>query len=437
MLPDPPALPRMSRARTLGRNFFAGALPEPAEAEAQGVGWKLQLAVFAVMILLIFSRRPSDLLHAQFYAEDGKLWFSEAYNGHWLRALGVPIAGYLQTFPRLVAESTLVLPFRLVPLAMNLSGAAMQALVVTALLSRRAASWGSLGTRGLLSAFYIAASNAGEVHVILTDAQWHLALLQVIVAFSLPPTTWRGRVMDLLLFGIGALSGPFDVVLFPLLLFFWFFRRAGWRLVQAGILGVGAAVQVFCILHSLREPIGDLGATPVRLLRLLGGDVFLNTLVGQSGIFRYSNAFLLVVLLLSFVLVAAALCVAPLGMRLLAVDSAVLLAGSLRSPMALGAGPLWELMITATGSRYFYFPSIAFLWLVIYCARRATPRVLRRAGSLTLILVSLGSIRRWEYTPWPYDAFPTDLRIFEQARPGDVIRLPLYPEHWDMVLRKH
>ena len=73
------------------------------------------------------------------------------------------------------------------PLIMNLAGALIQALPVTALLSRRCAPWGPLPVRMAMAALYIAIPDAPEIHVVLTNAMWHLALLQALLAFSASP----------------------------------------------------------------------------------------------------------------------------------------------------------------------------------------------------------------------------------------------------------
>ncbi len=80
-------------------------------------GW--QAAVFATALVAIFSRLPGAFLHPQFFAEDGWVWYQQAYNLHWLRSLGIAQAGYLQTLPRLVAGVTLLLPMQWAPLIMN------------------------------------------------------------------------------------------------------------------------------------------------------------------------------------------------------------------------------------------------------------------------------------------------------------------------------
>src|SRR5271163_978057 len=102
----------------------------------QGLSFRWQAAVFLAALLAIFTRLPGALLHPQFFAEDGWVWYQQAYNLNWLRSLGIAQAGYLATLPRLVAGLTLLFPMVWAPLIMNLAGTVIQVLPVTALLSR-------------------------------------------------------------------------------------------------------------------------------------------------------------------------------------------------------------------------------------------------------------------------------------------------------------
>jgi hypothetical protein len=64
--------------------------------------WLIIVAASLVAFLLIFLRRPDALLNPQFLAEDGTSFYADAYNLGGLRALFLPIAGYLLVSDRLV-----------------------------------------------------------------------------------------------------------------------------------------------------------------------------------------------------------------------------------------------------------------------------------------------------------------------------------------------
>jgi len=76
---------------------------EEALARRDGLSTVWQWVVFALVVIALFSRSPSLFTHAQFYAEDGTIWFAQAYNLGWLHSLTLPQAGYLNTMPRLAA----------------------------------------------------------------------------------------------------------------------------------------------------------------------------------------------------------------------------------------------------------------------------------------------------------------------------------------------
>jgi hypothetical protein len=141
----------------------SGAMRIWRKAEVQeGLGFGWQVVVFLAVLVAIFSRLPGALLHPQFFAEDGWVWYQQAYNLHWFRSLGITQAGYLQTLPRLVAGVTLLFPMQWAPLIMNLAGAVVQALPVTALLSRRCTPWGPLPVRMLMGVIYVYRHDKGD-----------------------------------------------------------------------------------------------------------------------------------------------------------------------------------------------------------------------------------------------------------------------------------
>ena len=62
--------------------------------EAQeGISFGWQVAVFVASLIAVFSRFPGALLHPQFFAEDGWVFYQQAYNLHWFRTLGITQAG--------------------------------------------------------------------------------------------------------------------------------------------------------------------------------------------------------------------------------------------------------------------------------------------------------------------------------------------------------
>src|SRR4029077_12112899 len=127
------------------------------------------LASFVAAALLIVLRDPSLFTRPQFWAEDGKIWFAQAYNQGWLHSLTVPLSGYLCILPRLAAGVALFVPFRWAPLILSLEGLLLQALPVPILFSERCRNWAPLSFRLLFAAVYVGIPDARDVHVVCTN----------------------------------------------------------------------------------------------------------------------------------------------------------------------------------------------------------------------------------------------------------------------------
>ena len=392
---------------------------------------------FALALAAIFSRQMDLLLRPQFFAEDGWVWYQQAYNLHWLRSLGIAQAGYLQTLPRLVAGVTLLFPMQWAPLIMNLAGAVVQALPVVALLSRRCTPWGPLPARLVMAALYLAIPDAAEIHVVLTNAMWHFALLQALLAFSLPPLTWRGRLCDLLVFTIGSLSGPFSILLLPAIAVYWWARRHRWTLAVLVILCLGTLLQGTVMMHAVKRAGAPLGATPLRLLRIIAGSIFIDSMVGSGGP-NLRAPLLILAAVGGLAIVIWGWKSAPLAGRLYVVFAILVLVASLRDPLLLpGPTPRWEVLAEAMGIRYWFFPSLMFLWLAAWCASGGKNRIVRYAGIAVLLLSVVGAVRKWSYPPWPEGHFHADVARFQNLKTGEPMSFSVYdPGGRTMVLIK-
>src|ERR1035437_10257778 len=84
--------------------------------------------VFLFAFVAFISRRPDAIFHPQFWAEDGRVWFADAYNLGWWTALFRAQDGYFQTLPRLGAALAQLLPIALAPLVLNCIAIAVQVL---------------------------------------------------------------------------------------------------------------------------------------------------------------------------------------------------------------------------------------------------------------------------------------------------------------------
>lgn len=135
---------------------------------------------------LIVARRPDALFHPQFWAEDGPIWYQDAYNdGVW--ALLHPHTGYLQTLSRLTALVAVQFPLAWGPTIYAVVALYFQVLPAFVLLSAHLdqdiQSWAG---RLALAYFYALVPNSYEWNMNVTNAQWHLALAAFLMIISTP-----------------------------------------------------------------------------------------------------------------------------------------------------------------------------------------------------------------------------------------------------------
>jgi hypothetical protein len=404
-----------------------------------GLSWQAQVIAFLLAALLIFSRRPDVLLHAQFYAEDGVVWFADAYNLGWLHALLIPAGGYLNTIQRLVGGLSLLFPFRDAPWLMNLAGIVLQALPAWFLLTRRCVGWGSLPVRVLQALIYLAIPNSREVHVVLTNAQFHLALLTFLVAFAAPPPNWRWKIFDVCVLLVNGLSGPFGIVLLPLVLLYWWRRRQNWSLVVAAVIVPTVAIQLAELFYggyAFRAAGGQLGATPLRFARILAGQVYVAAFLGENDFASHSDVVRTVAIAVGGSLVLLyCLRKCNLELKLFILFSFALLAASLSRPLVASATPQWEVLTTIRSMRYWFFPMLALLWSLLWYAANKSER-LQMFGFLALLTATIGMHHDWRYAPYKDENFQQYVAQFEAAPAGAVVTIPVFPDGVTMQLRK-
>jgi hypothetical protein len=413
--------------------------PTPPDPPLEGVGWRMQLLLFLLGALIVISRRPDAITNPQFFAEDGTVWFADAFRMGFWRTLILPDAGYLQTFPRLVAGFAALVPLLYAPLLMNLVGIVVQVLPVNLLASPRLNTLGGLSFRMLLAFFYIAIPNSREIDVVITNAQWHLALIACLLVVAVPPRGWLGRAFDLTTLTLSGLTGPFCILLLPLNAVLWWRRRQAWLLVTGSVLAVCSALQIFVLaeVESAIRSKAPLGASWRLFVDILAGHVFLSSIFGSGNYSAHLGfALLCVVAAGGIAVIAFTIAEARWEFRIVLLFSLLVFAATLKSPLVSRTEPQWQILNQASGIRYWFFPMLAFLWSLLWCANRA-PMKLVRAGSMTLLVISMAGIARdWKYPGFPDHKYPQYVAKFEALRPGQVLAFPIYPEGWVMQLTK-
>jgi hypothetical protein len=433
----------MERSKTTNRTGWV-------IAEEISRTWKsaFHVAGFLIAFFILVSRRPDAILRAQFYAEDGARWYANAYQFGW-HCLLIPETGYLQTVSRLVALFSLIFPFAIAPLVMNLCALTVQVLPVNFFLSPRFSAVPFEG-RIIGCLLYLAMPNSIEIHANTTNIQWHLALLACLVLFARAPESRIWNVVDLCILALITLDSPLGVVLLAVAAGVWWKRRdahAKWHLAT---LIPGTVLQIAVVLLSQihgREPVQS-GATLARLTGILGGQIFLSSALGVrtfAQFFLFGDRRLLfwievVAMIVGLLLVVYGFRSAQIELKLFILFAAGVLILALSHPIAGpdASFPQWEyLQIPGRSSRYYFFPILAFYASLLWLAGTSASKAMRYMAVAFLLLLPVGVYRDWRYPPFADLHFESYAAAFERTAVGNRVRIPINPVGWEMQIVKH
>ena len=400
--------------------------------------------VFLFFAAVVVSRRPDVLFNAQFWSEDGKMWYADAYNLGVLQPFLHPAAGYFDTFPRLAALVGLLLPIGIVPLFFNCIAIVFQVLPAQFLLSPRCSEWGSVNARALFAFLYLALPNSQEMHANITNTQWRLALLTLMILFARPGKSALWNAFDVSVMTLSALSGPFIVFVAPIAaVLYWSEPRNRQRMNFFLIAGAGAGIQGLAVLvTSGQERVTQAvrNATPELLVQILAKQVFLAALVGRRTLAGFSfeagpNWIIAVVAVcVGIGIECYVLLKAPPVWKSFIFFSFCILAASLAFPMT--KSPQWPALLASGGVRYWFFPMLAFIASVVWMLDRRNPRIVRAAAVTLLLIMVYGIVQDWGH-PRPADFhFSEYVRRFSELPPGSRLFIPINPAGWTMELMK-
>lgn len=453
------AVPGRQAAPTVGaerRVGLASAWTRGRDAGSRHPGWWL-VAAAVVTAVLWFSHMPSLLLHAQFYADDGS-WYQRAYSQGPLSSLPHPAAGYFVTLQRLAASASLALPTVAVPTFFNLVALAVEVGGICYLLSSRMASViPSVAVRVAIAVAVIALPNAYDTSGNLTNTQWHLGLFAFLVVFASPARRAAGWILDAVIIVVGGLTGPYCILLEPIIGWLWLRRRndrrLGYLLVANSLCSAAQLLVILTRFGAQRSSV-PLGAGFFSLVRLIGRQLTLGLVAGAHGLTHIvgspladSAAVLAVLAAIPLVVCAWAVWRGPVILRAFCLFAGAELALALAAPSIAGT-PWLSLGNPANitefhpgGIRYFLYPLLAFAISLGWLAARwrARPGRIRRAaglgaGAVLLATLAIGVPADWTYPPYIDQHWGAEVQRLEAAPPGTVVVLPINPRGWTVAL---
>jgi hypothetical protein len=420
------------------------------------VFWALAIAVTGTLLVL---RRPDAVFHAQFWAEDGVVWYADAYNHGGLRALLFARDGYLQLLPRLAAAAALRVPLLWAPLMLNLIALVIESVPPLFLVSSRMRNLGPLGLRCGLALLYLFVPDSSEVHAIITDSQSQIAVLACLVLIAEAPRSSWGKGFDVAVLVLCALTTPVGILLLavalartviPLLVRQW--RKAApptsegrWRWIQVSLLGACALVQVLTLLSTAGARLNTtLGASTAKLCRIVAGQIVVPIFRGSNRLNRVAdNPATVTLVAVVITIVTALVCLyallrGSLELRCFLLLAMLVLLAALAFPSVEPVPFQWNLfLLPGVGLRYWYIPKLALMATLIWLLGRQRPAPVRLLAATLACVMVFSMVWHWRYPAFTDFHFASYVRVFEQLPSGTAFQIRVNPGGvWVMTLVK-
>jgi hypothetical protein len=357
----------------------------------------------AAFLLLLFSRRPEQLLSPQVWSEDGIHVLGDLLSRGW-GSIADPLYDYLLLVPKLVSALSLWISFYHYPLVSTLLSwtviVAVGVAIARSPTSLRAPAWCAL-------AVFLVPSDPEVFGLPLYTFWWTTLLLLLAALWNDEGRGWGWRLAFIVL---GGLSSPVIVLIPPALVARAFVaRNSRHEWLAAAVAGLVAGVQVsiaFNYEHGPRVPVQFASVLQHTLPVLVG-----KFLAGSWGA-KLPLLWAGVVLLAT----AAVLHVRRGQDRQTFWTLAYLLAGTL-AMVAARVDPVY-LDTRSIGPRYFFLPFVLIGWILVQCVA-AEPRSPRGIlGGLLLLAATANAVPVWSRSH-------VDVRWAEHVR--SCARFPSYP----------
>ena len=410
---------------------------------------KKLLGIFLFSFLILFLRRPDILLSANFWAEDGVVWYTQLHNNGWI-SLFQPQNGYFQTISRLTMMFSAIFGILHAPLISNLCSLIIRILPILFLFSTRF-PFVKEKTKIVIALYYLLMPNLAEVFGNITNVHWFISLYLLLVLLAEQSDLLSWKVHDMMVLAIAGLSGPFIVCLLPGLLIKRLYEyREQKKLTMTSfdllfiflLLLQGTAI---CLTMTEGRSTAPLGASFTELAKIVDSKILLGTFItNKFGFALFSVHNRLALLLFCSFLVVFMFSFVRGGWRFktAAVFPIFMLAAALAKPMVSLTDPQWPvLLLPSSGDRYFIVTNVLFFCFVVYLFNQHLARLPFFNGRLikkvALIVFLALVIDAFHISSLPNHAYQEEIKErYYPAQVGTMVEVPINPVGWTMVLRR-
>jgi hypothetical protein len=419
------------------------------------------LSLHLTLLAFLVARRPDAVFRAQFWAEDGAIFFADQLRAGFWHAVLTPYSGYLHVIPRILAAVFSGLRVQAVPAAYGISS------IVIAAFCCGAFSWprfrcliASDLLRALCCLLMAAMPTGSELIGSITNLQWFLAPLAILIAFSSTEAGQRKpeTIATLFLLLLIGLSTPGLFVVLPL--FLWrIAAQRGWTRWNSLILAAGLGVEVLEVWHTKAGGSQQHWNFNAVLISTVAGGIakcVLAPLLGGPFLLQQSARSFIAAMLLALLIGLTLLCLFWMALPTWRQRFVVLAAtymGVASVAVVMGGRNLAEAFLVPKeiphiqGERYFFLGCCVFIFLSALATDFAMARIrhpwLNKLPALALLLVfAFGLVQNFPTPPmvdfqWPAHSAEIE-KWNELRRSGQAVaplQVPLNPPPFRMTLQ--
>ncbi len=394
----------------------------------------------AIFVFIIVLRRPEAIFHPEFWAEDGFFWYKQAYDIGF-PSIFFPENGYLQSASRLVAIISQPLPISFAPAIFAFFALVAQLAPIAILLSKRFDNViKNKQTRIIICLIYVLIPNSFETNINLTNAQWHLSLVLFLLIIS---ESLKNSIFEYTLIIISALSGPFSVLMSPIIAFEAYIKRKQQRSIKKHVVALSCSfIQSLFLISSMEQTRSteNLGSSIKSFATIFVNNIFIGGTLG-----RLAKPFILAIdnyvyalFIIFFIIVMLAFFFGGKIYKEFWLFSAAIISTALISPMVSLTQPQWPIMETmGAGDRYYVIPIIAMNIGFLVLSFNKSP-VIKSIGIGMLSIFFLSAPFNFLYNDSQYKntGFYKEAKIFHQLPYGATMKFNESPPGWKFSLTK-
>lgn len=318
------------------------------------------LSIF-IMSILLFLRKPDSFLNPQFWAEDGFLFFKEAFYNPFSSIMN-PYAGYLHLIPRLIASIGSMAPIKNIPFFYNFICFILYLIIGNYIFNERL----NLKYKFLFIFSIILVPVSSEIYLTLSHIQWFTSLFLILIFLQNKPTKGIHSFSDFIILFLCGLTGPFIIIFIPL---YWLkaikekSSHNYWIFFVSLLL---ALVQFYHIYHSKFLPDPSIINTTDNLIKLIGFRFFGALFFGKNLAYFFPSYILMI---LSIALIPLLILLSKFDKNKLYIllSFQYLIITITLATLFRFKNDIHLLIAIGNGDRYFFIPYILIYWSMFIC----------------------------------------------------------------------